>query len=473
MFQRLIEVGRKISKKNRERLHAAMEKLRELIDETMEHDADATEAERSASDKEKLLRAAIKAKLTPMPIAGVELHVYCYIQDVFDTWCVFTTDEGMYRVDYVIGADGAVTLGEPREVIARTVYEDAPVSEAAETPLLGDCVPLVEAGVPLSEAATATLKLISPGWGSSGYYSPALLKNAAAKFTRGVKMYWNHQTAAEESARPEGNLDHLAGELLEDARWEENGATGPGIYAKAKVFERFAPHVKDLAPHIGVSIRASGTARTGEAEGRKGPVIETIAGVKSVDYVTVPGRGGEILSLFEAAGRRPATEPTQQEQQMNEAQVKALLEAELKPLREENAASKADAAASKAETTRLRETLALRDARDFAKAKLAKIDLPQATKDRLAESLPARATLKDGVLDEAAFSAIVEAAVQEEAAYLQSVGIGTGHIVGMGTTLTEADQKEQTATLEQRLQRLGGLTEAGAKRAAEGRKLVA
>jgi|GEM_PF-4802616 len=48
MFKRLLEVGRKISKKNRERLHAAMEKLRELVDEAVETDTDATEAERSA-----------------------------------------------------------------------------------------------------------------------------------------------------------------------------------------------------------------------------------------------------------------------------------------------------------------------------------------------------------------------------------------------------------------------------------------
>jgi len=473
MFKRLLEVGRKISKKNRERLHAAMEKLRELVDEAVETDTDATEAERSASDKEKLLRAAIQAKFKR---PGAE-YFYCYIADVFETWCVFSCEDGMYRIDYAIGDDGAVALGDSQAVIARTVYDDAPVSEAAETTLRGDCVPLVEASatVPLSEAATANLKLISPGWGSSGYYSPAVLKNAAAKFAKGTKMFWNHQTAAEEASRPEGNLDHLAGELLEDATWNENGASGPGVYAKAKVFERFAPHVADLAKHIGVSIRALGTAKAGEAEGRKGPVIETIAAVKSVDYVTVPGRGGEILSLFEAAGRRPATEPTQQEQHMNEAQIKALLEAELKPLREENAASKADAAASKAETARLRETLALRDARDFAKAKLAKIDLPQATKDRLAEALPAQATMANGALDEAAFTTVIEAAVKAEGEYLKSVGIGTGRISGMGSAepLAEADPVKAKATLAAQLARLGGLTEAGAKIAAEGRKLVA
>ena len=458
-FKQLIEVGRKISKANREKLHAAMEKLRELIDQAVATDAEATEADRSYNDKEKLLRAAIRAKVKK---PTDQYEPYCYIQDLFDTWCVYTIDDGMFKVDYVVGSDGAVTLGEPKPVIPRTVYEDAPVSEAAETALLGDCVPLVESGeADLSEAATANLKLISPGWGSSGYYSPSLLKSAAPKFTKGTKMFWNHQTQAEEASRPEGNLDHLAGELLEDATWNESGPTGPGVYAKAKVFDRFKKPVKDMAEHIGVSIRAKGTAKAGEAEGRKGPVIESIAAVKSVDYVTVPGRGGEILNLFEAAGRGPATEPTQQEQEMNEAQIKALMEAELNPLR-------AELAASKTEATRLRETLALRDAQPFVTRKLATIDLPAATKQRLTESLPARATLKDGALDEAAFTAVIEAAVAEESNYLKSVGFGGGRIVGMGSSAA-TEKKVSEADLVAGFKDLG-LSEAAAKFAVAGRE---
>lgn len=145
---------------------------------------------------------------------------------------------------------------------------------------------------------------------------------------------------------------------------------------------------------------------------------------------------------------------------MNEAQVKALLEAELTPLRAENAASKAEAA-------RLREALALRDAKDFVTRKLATIDLPQATKTRLAESLPARATLKDGVLDEAAFGAVVEAAVAEEAAYLRTIGVGSGRIVGMGAATAEA-KTVKTEDITAAFVALG-MSESAAKYAAEGR----
>lgn len=147
---------------------------------------------------------------------------------------------------------------------------------------------------------------------------------------------------------------------------------------------------------------------------------------------------------------------------MTEAQITALIEAQVKPLREENAASKEEAA-------RLRETLALRDARDFARTKLAKIDLPEATRQRLAESLPARATLANGALDEAAFTAVIEAAVKAEGEYLKSVGIGTGRISGMGSPApAQMSEAEAQAKLVAGFQALG-MSESAAKIAAEGR----
>lgn len=466
-FTRLIEVGRKISKANRAKIHAAMETLRELISQAVETDTEATEADRSYSDKEKLLRSAIRAKLK-RPTDQYE--PYCYVQDMFDTWFVFTTDEGMFKVDYVIGSEGAVTLGEPKAVIPRTVYEDAPVSEAAyELDIVGDTILLQEAGdapteINLVEAAGGKIKIISPGWGSSGYYSPAMLKrDGPAAFPAGTHMYWDHPTAAEEAARPENSLTKLSAVTKAAAAWDDAGPKGPGLYAPMDVFEQYKSPVKEMAPYIGVSIRAAGTARNGEAEGRKGPIIEKISQGKSVDFVTRAGAGGQIVSLFEAAGRRPEAPPTPTEEttEMNEAQINALIEAAVKPLREENAASKTEA-------TRLRETLALRDARDYATRKLATIDLPAATKQRLAESLPAKATLTEGALDSAAFDAVIEAAVLEESNYLKSIGVGTGRITGMGTTQREAAEPMKTEAVAAKFKALG-LSEAAAKYAAEGR----
>lgn len=451
---KLAEVGKKISKANADKLRKALQEISDLLAQVSDS---MTEADRSAADKTKLLQRALYAKLGE--------NSYCYVADIFDTYAIYYNASKYYRADYTLAEDGAATFGAATEVIPQTVYNDAPGSVMAESgEVLGDCVPLVESATALSEAATAQLKLISPGWGSSGYYAPSVLQHAASQFTKGTKMFWNHQTAAEEASRPEGDLNNLAGELLEDARYDAKGPTGPGLYARAKVFDRFAGSVKDLAEHIGVSIRAMGTAKQGEAEGRRGPVIERIDSVRSVDYVTVPGRGGKILNLFEAAGRRsaPAREENREENTMTEEQIKALITEANKPLQESLAAVTTD-------NKRLREALALREAGDFVTKKLATIALPAITKARLTESLVAKAALTAaGALDTAALTAVIEADVKAEGEYLASVTGGT--IRGMGSkpvaeaaAVTEADLVKAYVGI--------GMSEAAAKAAIAGREV--
>lgn len=178
------------------------------------------------------------------------------------------------------------------------------------TAIVGDFIPLEEKA--LQRDGSIRVKVIQPGWGSSGYYPAEVLERDGPKvFRSGLKMYWNHPTETEEAERPERDLRDLAGELVSDARWEANGSAGPGLYAQAKVFEGFKGTVEELAPHIGVSIRALGRARAGEAEGRQGAIIEQLVQAKSVDYVTEPGAGGRILQLFEAARPQEVQEEEQ------------------------------------------------------------------------------------------------------------------------------------------------------------------
>ena len=441
-----------LSRANEKGLRAAIEAINEVLSKLGSGGVaeSMTEAERSANEKQSLIHRALRVKLLQ---AGSEQ--WCYVSEVFDTYFIYESGSRYFKADYSIAKDGTVTVGDGTEVIRRTVYESG-TREVSEADITGDLVPLMESEI---SEASANLRIIKPGWGSSGFYGPAVLKrDGPAVFTKGTKMYWNHQTKAEEAARPEGNLDHFAGELLEDARYDEKGTHGPGLYAKAKVFDRFKEVVKELAPHIGVSIRASGKISEGEADGKKGPIIERIAAAKSIDYVTVPGAGGQILELFEAAGRGPvASIPPKENNDMDKVQIEALITESLKPLKEENA--------------RLRETLALNGARQFIERKLAGVTLPVATKQRLAESLVMKATVKDGALDEAALTTVIESDVKAEATYLESVGIGTGRVFGMGgsTTVTEPKQEELDKALATTLAKLGGLSEAAGTKAAEGR----
>ena len=170
-----------------------------------------------------------------------------------------------------------------------SVFESAP-------PLVGDVVALLESAI--SADGTMPVKLIQPGWGSSGYYSADVLKrDGPSVFKAGTHMFVDHPGFSEEADRPERSIRDIGGVLASDAWWDPNGAKGPGLYAKAKPVEAFRPLLDELAPNIGVSIRAHGTAKSGEAEGKRGPIIEKLLAdaMTSADFVTVAGAGGQIV----------------------------------------------------------------------------------------------------------------------------------------------------------------------------------
>lgn len=155
------------------------------------------------------------------------------------------------------------------------------------------------------------IRIISPGWGSSGHYSPEVLKAAAPLYKQGTHCFWNHPSRTEEHDRPERSLADLAGVLAEDARWSDSPE--PGLYARVQVFAPYRDVVREMAPHIGISHRADGSTRKGSAEGRTGTIIEQINRVWSVDFVTVAGRGGAILeSARQEVGDRIARAELQQ-----------------------------------------------------------------------------------------------------------------------------------------------------------------
>lgn len=299
--------------------------------------------------------------------------------------------------------------------------EPAPEPESAaaqESEITGDVVNLRERAV--ANDGTVTVKIIQPGWGSSGYYSPDVLKTHGPRvFVKGTKMFWDHQTATEEREQPEGSLDRLAGEFITDARWVENGADGPGLYADAKVFKRFADPVNELAPHIGVSIRAMGRAQEGERDGRRGPIITELTAARSVDFVTTPGAGGKVLQLFEAA--RAAQETIK------------VTEQEATELREANATLAA-------EVQRLQSALLAREAEAFARDVLAEIAMPAPTRARLLETWAAKPVLRDGRIDADGYRAAIEEAARVELDYLASVS-DRGAIRGMGYT-PQSEQRE-------------------------------
>jgi len=166
-----------------------------------------------------------------------------------------------------------------------------------------------------ADAATGSLMitLITPGWGSSGYYSAEMLEQAAADrvFAKGTQMHIDHLSITERREKPAGSLLTLASVLTEDAVWEpdyvdeETGDPGR-LAAPALLGSRYRDVITEFKDYIGTSISAGADVTIGEAEGRKGTIVEKLYAdpLNRVDFVTVAGRGGKVDKVLESiAGR--------------------------------------------------------------------------------------------------------------------------------------------------------------------------
>jgi hypothetical protein len=275
--------------------------------------------------------------------------------------------------------------------------------------------------IPLRESRVDyPIKIISAGTGSTAHYPAKVLERDGPKiFGPGTLMFWNHPTAAEEAARPEGNLDNLAAITTTRAEWKENGPKGPGLYATAKVMADYAQKVEERAPHIGLSIRAGGTGTGKLVEGK--PELKSLDYAESVDYVTKAGRGG--MALAEAAKNAGiALQESEKEADMTAEEITRLIEASNAPLRAQL----------------LRES-----AERKAVILLEGVSLPTKAKLRIIESVISRGVpVKDGGLDETAFREAI-AAEAKSIGEILAEATGSGRVFGLGSApVINIDPKE-------------------------------
>lgn len=160
-----------------------------------------------------------------------------------------------------------------------------------------------------SDTGKLLITLITPGWGSSGYYSAEVLKQAAKDkvFPAGTQMHIDHMSPTDEYERPAGSLTTLAAVLEQDAYWdpdyvdEETGNKGR-LAAESLLGSKYRAEITEFAPWIGTSVAVGVDMKAGEAEGKRGQIIEAMYPHKlnRVDFVTVAGRGGKIDKVIEA-----------------------------------------------------------------------------------------------------------------------------------------------------------------------------
>lgn len=373
---------------------------------------------------------------------------WAYVIDVFGDDesgdVVYAEDGCLYRAAYTIDSEaGTATIAFDAsvEVVPRISYDVVQDDSMPTVEALRLCESDCEFSLPVNvrEArADYEVKLIAPGKGATAFYPAEALKRSGPKvFVAGTHMYWNHPTRTEERDRPERDLSDLAAVLTTNAEYRENGAKGPGLYARAKVFSDYAESVAERGPHIGLSIMASGTAemRDGKPVLRDGlPVLKEFTAAQSADFVTRAGAGGMILT--ESAG-------SQTNEQGGAAEMDA---AELKKLQEAFSAQAA-------ELRKLRERAAVSDAAREIDRILGGLRISEAVAQRvkgrvLAGTIPLTET---GDLDTAKLRDIVEAEAKDECDYVARL-TGGRIVTGMGDasthTLTEAQRKEQEAAIE-------------------------
>lgn len=320
------------------------------------------------------------------------------------------------------------------------------------------------------------VKVIQPGWGSSGYYSETVLA-ASAQLFEGAQMFWNHPKSSDNYERPERDLRDLAG-VLTSVRYEETNANGAGIYGDAIVFEPFREALNEIGPYIGVSIRAGGKVHEGEAEGRAGLLIEEINLVQSVDFVTRAGAGGKVLAQFAEAARSPynVLENANEEESMN-------LEEALNTIGErDNTINGLNTQLSEAqgqidtltqELARLNEAHMLTECGAIVAAELKESDLPDVTKERIQQEAGKFMATKDEddkkkKLDKDKVKKSVQEAIKAEAEYISKLSGGI-NVTGMGSKGHENDDDLAEAVDLTDAFKAMGLSESAAKIAANGR----
>jgi hypothetical protein len=178
---------------------------------------------------------------------------------------------------------------------------EAPAKNQTSRSLFTNVEQLNEGAAYTPSTGNLTLTVIKPGWSKNNrYYSPELLKKSVGIF-EGCKMFADHATDKQAAERPEGSVkDWVA--TINHVQAESDGTLKATASVHDEGFKTTLSNLKRAGnlSQMGVSIRAFGEAKDGEAEGRKGKIIESLLGARSVDFVTFAAAGGRVESMSES-----------------------------------------------------------------------------------------------------------------------------------------------------------------------------
>ena len=365
------------------------------------------------------VRAALDAKLNP-EAPGAE-RKWFDLEAVYEDRAVLCLDGRHWSYPYTVAADGAVTVGDPVEV----VEEYRPLKEALAAPSpVG--LRLVEAEGQAAGVVWDAVLIRAGLSENSVFYPDAVLREAVPLFD-GVRI--NIKSDAEHLKSRARNVAQVIG-WGEAPRFVEGSGADSGHVAarlhlpglpeptRALLVAAAAAGRQDIA---GLSIDADGKAVARTVSGKRVRVAEAISRVESVDLIVEPGAGGRLIRLTESAPNPALTGDPEMtlralmlrlvEAKTPEAFAKidpeTIAEEALETLYREAVA--ADVKPNAPDLSGVEERLRMIEARAQARQAIAACTLPTAAKDRLERVFAVRERFTE---------ADVTAAIEEERAYL-------------------------------------------------------
>lgn len=336
--------------------------------------------------------------------------------------------------------------------------EDMPrwVKETETRELISSFVPLTEAQF---DKGRATVIVIKPGFNTSeDRYYPAEMLKRDYKVFEGMKMYADHPTEAEDSARPERSIkDWVA--TLSNVTCDENGVvTGVAEVIEPWLMNKLASlRDKKMLSEMGISINAVGSASKGKIDGKETLVIEKLVAARSVDFVTEPGAGGvvtfyesnrndiDLIDLGNLKEKRPdlvkMIETSIRAEIQTEVKKKVELEEKVKELEGQITTLTTERDALKTQMTEAEKAQKKAAAQAAIKEAVEKAELPVAAKEKLMSSFKDAETA-EGITE----------AIKAEADYIAKLS-ESGKVKNMGDT--KIDPAKSKADLKDSFKRLG------------------
>lgn len=254
--------------------------------------------EAATSEYGQLLELVRQAVQDKVKAAGGSEYSYVSLQGIYADRAIASTRGRLYSYPYTLGADNAVTVGEPSEVVASYT----PVREA------------VAAGEPgaagtFREAADGSIAvtLIRAGASLNGnYYPDRTLQDAVALF-EGVRVF----SKSDDTHTKGGGKDvhHLLGGVY-DVTFVAGASADSGalvgtfrpIDPTDSVVTKMTEAVKrGMQSLMGLSIDATAYTKKVKRGGQTVREAQRFAKVNSVDLIVEPGAGGALDRLTEAA----------------------------------------------------------------------------------------------------------------------------------------------------------------------------